>query len=163
MSRLVQISSVKRTTALCYIRQSLTRDANDTNSPERQRGNIQVICDQNGWTPEWYQDADGHKSGRFESDRPAWLALKARLTDPDVVALVANDTSRLHRKSWRIGDLLDFLQEHQIRLVLAASKQEVDLTGIGGLVFAQLAAIFDEWYAADISRRAKDSVAHRKR
>jgi DNA invertase Pin-like site-specific DNA recombinase len=154
---------VVRNTALCYIRQSFTRDGSDMNSPERQRANIQHICDKNGWTPEWYIDADGHKSGRSESNRPQWLALKARLSDPDVMALVANDTSRLHRKSWRIGDLLDFLQEHGVRLVLASSKQEIDLSGITGLIFTQLAAIFDEWYAADISRRANDSVSHRKR
>ncbi|MCC6972387.1 MAG: recombinase family protein [Anaerolineae bacterium] len=162
MSRKKPTISLSRTVALCYVRQSMTRDANDMNSPERQRANIQAICDQHGWTAEWYMDADGHKSGRHERNRPGWLALKARLGDPDVAALVANDTSRLHRKSWRIGDLLDFLQEHKIRLVLAASKQEVDLGGISGLIFAQLAAIFDEWYAADISRRQKDSAAYRK-
>src|SRR4051812_9466692 len=149
-------SVIKRTTALCYIRQSFTRDSTDMNSPERQRANIQAVCDRNGWIPEWYQDADGHKSGRSEKNRPNWLALKARLGDPDIIALVANDTSRLHRKSWRIGDLLDFLQEHNLRLILAASNQEIDLSGISGMIFAQLAAIFDEWYAADISRRAKD-------
>src|SRR5258708_7169356 len=151
-----------RTIALCYVRQSFTRDGREMNSPGRQKDNIQAICDINGWKPEWYQDADGHKSGRSEKNRPAWLALKTRLGDPDIVALVANDTSRLHRKSWRIGDLLDFLQEHKIRLVLAASKQEIDLSGFSTLIFAQLAAIFDEWYAADISRRQKDSVSHRK-
>jgi DNA invertase Pin-like site-specific DNA recombinase len=136
MFRQKQSVSIPRNIALCYIRQSMTRDANDTNSPERQRANIQIICDQHGWTPEWYMDADGHKSGRQEKNRPGWLALKARLSDPDVAALVANDTSRLHRKSWRIGDLLDFLQEHKIRLVLASSRQEIDLTGISGLIFA---------------------------
>src|SRR5258708_17712288 len=151
-----------RTIALCYVRQSFTRDGREMNSPGRQKDNIQAICEINGWNPEWYQDADGHKSRRSEKNRPAWLSLKTRLGDPDIVALVANDTSRLHRKSWRIGDLLDFLQEHKIRLVLAASRQEIDLSGISGLIFAQLAAIFDEWYAADISRRQKDSVAHRK-
>lgn len=114
--------SFARDVALCYVRQSVTCEANDTDSPERQRANIRKICDQNGWTPEWYVDADGHKSGRQENNRPGWLALKERLGDSDVVALVANDISRLHRKSWRIGDLLDFLQEHKVRLVLAASK-----------------------------------------
>jgi hypothetical protein len=52
-----------RHVALCYIRQSYTRDANDTNSPQRQRANIQAVCDRYGWTPEWYVDAEGHKSG----------------------------------------------------------------------------------------------------
>src|SRR5450631_1545109 len=114
MTQTIQTKTIRRTTALCYIRQSMTREGIDTNSPERQKANIQVICDRNNWIPEWYIDADGHKSGRSEQNRPSWLALKARLGDPDVVALVANDTSRLHRKSWRIGDLLDFLQEHNI-------------------------------------------------
>ncbi len=158
-----QPTLVIRNVALCYVRQSFTRDGSDTNSPERQRANIQAICEKNGWLPEWYTDADGHKSGRSEKNRPGWLSLKSRLSDPDVVALVANDTSRLHRKSWRIGDLLEFLQERGIRLVLASNSQEIDLSGITGLIFTQLAAIFDEWYAADISRRAKDSIAYRKR
>ena len=50
--------------ALCYIRQSMTRDENDTNSPERQRANIQALCESKGWIPEWYEDTGGHKSGR---------------------------------------------------------------------------------------------------
>jgi len=77
MSRKKPTLSLSRTVALCYVRQSMTRDANDMNSPERQRANIQAICDQHGWTAEWYMDADGHKSGRHERNRPGWLALKA--------------------------------------------------------------------------------------
>ena len=34
--------SVQRTTALCYVRLSMTRDETDLNSPERQRYNIQA-------------------------------------------------------------------------------------------------------------------------
>ncbi len=156
-------SSVERITALCYVRQSLTRDGIDKDSPERQRANIQEICDKHGWTPEWYRDTDGHKSGRVEKNRPGWLALKARLGDPDVVAVVANDSSRLHRKSYRIGDLLEVLIQHGLRLVFAAKKEEIDLSGIMGVIFMQLVAIFDEWYAADISQRQKDSIAYRKK
>ncbi len=98
----------ERKIALCYIRQSFTRtgEPDDLNSPERQRANILIVCDKNGWTPEWYEDVGGHKSGRNEKNRPQWLALKSRLSDADVVALVANDLSRLHRKGWRVGDLV---------------------------------------------------------
>lgn len=162
MPRMIKSSQVPRTIALCYIRQSFTRDASDTESPERQRNNIQRICDKYGWTPEWYQDAEGHKSGTKESNRPGWLALKPRLADPDVAALVANDLSRLHRKSYRIGDLLDNLKNYGIRLIQASSGQEIDMSGFNGIIFAQMAAIFDEFYAADISRRAKDSINYRK-
>lgn len=149
--------------ALCYVRLSWTKDESDANSPERQRANIQIICDAHGWTPEWYEDTDGHKTGTKEKNRPGWLALKARLGDADVVALVANDLSRLHRKGWRVGDLLDFVDEHDVKLLLAAPGKQMDFSTPQGRIFAQLSAIFDEWYALDISQRYKDMIAHRKR
>jgi hypothetical protein len=96
-----------RNVALCYVRKSWTRDESDQVSPERQRAHIQAVCEANSWQPEWYEDAEGHRSGMYEKNRPGWLALKTRLGDPDVIALVANDLARLHRKGWRVGDLLD--------------------------------------------------------
>src|SRR4051794_10465745 len=100
--------SSNRHVALCYIRLSMTRDESDMDSPQRQRANIQAVCDKRGWKPEWYEDAEGHKSGTKENNRPRWLALKERLGDLDVAAVVANDLARLHRKGWRVGNLLDF-------------------------------------------------------
>lgn len=152
----------KRKVALCYVRQSFTRDGEDMDSPDRQKANIEAKCQQMGWTPEWYQDADGHKSGRYEKNRPGWLALKERLNDPDVVSLVANDLARLHRKGWRVGDLIDYLDDYDVSLVLAAPGREIDLSTPMGRLFVQFTAILDEWYAADISARAKDNIAHRK-
>ncbi len=149
--------------ALCYVRQSQTRDESDMDSPDRQRENIQLVCEQHGWTPEWYEDVEGHKSGTKVKNRPGWLALKARLADPDVAALVANDLSRLHRKGWRVGDLLDFVDEHEVNLVLAAPGKQMDFSTPQGRIIAQLSAIFDEWYAVDISQRSSDSIKHRKR
>jgi DNA invertase Pin-like site-specific DNA recombinase len=149
--------------ALCYVRQSYSRDDDDTNSPERQRANIIIACEQHGWEMEWYEDVGGHKSGRTEKGRPAWLALKKRLTDDDVVALVANDLSRLHRKGWRVGDLLEYLEKHEVALVTAAPGRSVDTATHMGKMYAQMGAFFDEYYCEDIARRAKDSIAHRKR
>jgi len=102
-----RLAQSARKIALCYIRQSYTRDADDLNSPDRQRANIEKVCKANSWTAEWYTDAEGHKSGRYESNRPGWLALKERIGNPDVVAVIANDFSRLHRKMARMSDLLD--------------------------------------------------------
>ena len=99
-------TNAPRSIALCYVRLSMSRDESDLNSPERQRANIQAECDRRGWIAEWHQDVEGHKSGTKEENRPGWLALKARLADPDVVGIIANDLSRLHRKGWRIGNLL---------------------------------------------------------
>jgi DNA invertase Pin-like site-specific DNA recombinase len=149
--------------ALCYIRQSQTRDENDTNSPERQRDNILLVCKRNHWEPEWYTDAEGHKSGREIKNRPGWLALQARLGDPDVVALVANDLSRLHRKGWRVGNMLEHLEKHNVALVLAAPGREVDTATPTGKMFIQFTAMLDQYYAEDISQRAKDSAEYRRR
>jgi len=161
-SRKSNKQEVHRNIALCYIRQSFTRNPEDMDSPERQRANIATVCEKNSWTPEFYEDAEKHKSGTKEVNRPGWLALKARLADPDVAALVANDLARLHRKGWRVGDLIDYLDQRGVTLVLAAPGREIDLSTAMGRLFVQFTAILDEWYAADISQRAKDNIAHRK-
>ena len=154
--------SVPRTTALCYVRLSLTRDESDLNSPQRQRSNIQAECDRRGWKTEWYEDIEGHKSGTKEENRPGWLALKARLSDPDVVAIVTNDLSRLHRKGWRVGSLIDFIEQHNVSLILAAPGRNLDLSGAGGKITTMIMALMDEYYATDISQKQKDSVQYRR-
>ncbi|MCA0452764.1 MAG: recombinase family protein [Chloroflexi bacterium] len=153
---------ILRNVALCYVRKSWTKDEKDSISPERQKAHIQAVCDANGWTPEWYEDTEGRKSGMHEKNRPAWMALKARLKDADVVALVANDLARLHRKAWRIGDLLEFVEQHGIRLVLADPARHIDFSTPYGKIFAQLSSIFDDWYAQDISIRRKADISFRK-
>lgn len=162
MARRSSLHSSPRTVALCYIRKSWTRDEKDSISPERQRTHIQAICDLRGWQAEWYEDTEGHRSGMHEKNRPGWLALKSRLDDRDVVALVANDLSRLHRKGWRVGDLIEFVEQRSITLVLADPRRHIDFSTPHGKMMAQLSAIFDEWYAADISERWKSDIAHRK-
>lgn len=162
MSSTNQTASVERITALCYVRLSLTRDESDLNSPERQRANIQAECDRRGWQPEWFEDVEGHKSGTEEENRPGWLALKERLGAPDVVAVVANDLSRLHRKGWRVGSLLDFLEQHQVGLVLAAPGRNLDLSGPAGKISTMMMALMDEYYATDTSHKQKDSVHYRR-
>lgn len=162
MTSPIAIEPAQRTTALCYVRLSLTRDENDLNSPDRQRTNIQAECQRRGWTPEWYEDVDGHKSGTREENRPGWLGLKARLGDPDVIAVVANDLSRLHCKGWRVGSLLDFLEQHHVGLVLAAPGRQLDLSGPTGKISTMIMALMDEYYATDTSQKQKDSVQYRR-
>lgn len=95
-------------------------------------------------------------------EEPPRLALKKRLGDPDVVAVVANDLARLHRKGWRVGDLLDLLDEHGVHLVLAAPGREIDTSDPTDRLLLTFMAMQDEAYAADIAQRAKDSIAYRK-
>lgn len=158
----VSPQSRQRITALCYIRNSWTRTEKDLNRADLQRVNILAVCRENGWTPEWYEDVDGHRSAMHEANRPGWLALKKRIGDPDVIALVTNDLSRLHRSSERIRDLLEQLQRCRVQLVLADPNREIDLSTAEGRKLAELRAAFDEWYTVDVSERRKASIAYRK-
>ncbi|MBZ0282518.1 MAG: recombinase family protein [Anaerolineae bacterium] len=154
---------VERTVALCYVRLSMTKDASDLTSPERQRANILRACEKYGWTPEWYEDAKGHKSATKEENRPAWVALKTRLTDPDVVAIVVNEQSRAMRNAWRAIKLFEELPNYGVKLHLATIDRTIDISTPDGRMTAYFQAFMDDLYALDASRRAQDSVAHRKR
>jgi len=129
---------------------------------ERQRANIQRICDREGWIPEWYEDADGHKSGRYVKNRPGWQQLEKRLKDPDIVGLVSNDSGRMHRKTWRVGYLLDQLDEYGLRLIMALQDREYDTSDPMDRLLLTFMAFQDEAYANDIAAKAKDSINYRK-
>jgi len=155
--------SVPRNVALCYVRQSVTQGEDDTASPERQRANITEYCTERGWIMEWYQDAEGHKSGATEANRPGWLALKKRLNGPDIVAVVANDFSRVHRKMYRMGELMDFCREHDIELCKAVSKESMNIKDSSVSSWVMLESLFNEMYVTDSSRRNKDVARHRRK
>jgi len=148
--------------ALCYVRLSWTREGDDNQSPDRQRANISRKCQEDGLTPIWFEDVDGHKSGREVSNRPGWKSLVSHLDHPNVVAVVANDLSRLHRKGWRIGKLLDTLEQRNIALITAAPGKEIDTSTSMGKFIINITATFDEQYADDIADKVKDGIRHRK-
>ena len=152
-------TSVEPNTALVYIRQSFTKDENDKASPDRQRALAEARAKEEGWEIEWYEDADGHKSGRFVKNRPGWLELNRRLGDPDVAAVIAYDLARLHRKGWRIGDLLDQLEQVDVSLVFTRPGYNMDTSTRNGKFMAQIVAMLDEAYAEDVSQRTKAAVA----
>jgi len=150
---------IERKTALIYIRQSVTKNDSDKASPERQRALARAYVQSVGLTAEWYEDADGHKSARFVTNRPGWLELQHRLSDPDVKALVVYDLARLHRKGWRIGDLLDQLDEYGVDLVFTRPNYELDTKTRSGKFLAQIRGMLDEDYAEQVSERTKAAVA----
>lgn len=153
---------VERKVALCYIRLSQTRNKTDLTSPERQRAIIEAACQKYGWIPEWYEDAKGHKSATKEENRPAWLKLKARLTDPDVAAIVVCDQSRAMRNAWRAIKLFEELPHYGVVLHLASIDRTIDISTQDGRMTAYFQAFMDDLYALDASRRAKESVTYRK-
>lgn len=165
MSKKNRPASVARNVALCYIRQSFTRDQNDLNSPERQKANLTAVCERYGWIPEFHKDVEGHKSGTTEEKRPGWLEVKARLTDLDVIALVANDLSRIHRNVANQAALNQMLRKCGLILVLAATNEVLDFSGENQniqMLNTNMRGIVNEWYALDISQKQRDSIKYRR-
>ena len=78
------------------------------------------------------------------------------------MGIVANDLSRLHRKGWRVGNLIDLLEQYGISLVLAAPGRNLDLSGPTGKITTMIMALMDEYYATDTSEKQKDSVRYRR-
>jgi DNA invertase Pin-like site-specific DNA recombinase len=149
--------------ALGYIRKSWTRTQEDALSPERQTAYIEAECEKRGWKLELYRDTDGHKSGTRIDNRPGWAALMARLRSPDVVAVVAYDLSRIHRKGFRVSELVEFVNEHNIDFVIAAPGKAIDISTAMGKLMVAIQAQFDEFYATDTAMRYRDMIAYRKR
>src|SRR5260221_4293564 len=120
MPKKARTSTLPRNIALCYVRQSYTRNATDMDSPERQKANIEALCMSREWIPEFFTDAEGHKSAFYEENRPGWLSLKERIADPDVIAIVANDPNRIHRRFLRTGQLLELVVRHDFHFMCLA-------------------------------------------
>src|SRR6266568_8913197 len=159
----VLTAAVPRTIALCYVRQSLTTDETTLNSAARQHANIGALCEQRGWLGLWFTDADGHCSGYGEAHRPEWRRLKGYLANPQVVAVVANEPSRVYRQMWRMGCLLEELGGYGIQLVFASPSSPVrDSADPHDRFLLQMYALLDEYLVHDISRRQQAAIAHRR-
>jgi hypothetical protein len=82
--------------------------------------------------------------------------------NPDVVAVVANDLLRFHRKGFRMGQLLELYKEGHLELVKVADKKSIDVNDLTATMWVMMESLFNEYYAEDISRKQKDSVRHRR-
>jgi len=149
--------------ALCYARKSVTQGDDDQISIERQKENMLARAMAMGLKYELYVDADGHKSGREEQNRPEWLKLKSRIGQPGVRALILNDLSRAHRRGWRVGQLLDMLNRAGVQLILTAPGREIDFNSPTGKLFVAIVGMVDEWYAEDIAMRQLDRYANMRK
>src|SRR5512138_1661229 len=100
------LGGTKRDLALIYIRESVHRMGDPDESPERQLARCIRLCQDRGWRYEIFQEPPGHRSGKREAGRPRWKDLKAKIKQPDVVAVVV---SRLDRASRSLEDFSNFL------------------------------------------------------
>lgn len=152
----------KRDLALIYIRRSRIKIGETTVSPERQLANCKRICEERQWRSEIFQDAEEgkHFSGRSEEGRPAWAALKARLADDDVVAVVVNSLDRATRS---LKDFVNFqadLQESDVAFVSA--KENFDTSSPMGRALLAMLLIFYQLESDMASERVTDTIAYKQ-
>ena len=146
--------------ALIYVRRSMVRYEQDRASPERQLDNCMRVCDEKGWTYEVFQDAEGHRSGRSEKDRPEWRRLKTQLARPEVVAVVVSSLDRASRSPRDFFVFLDLLQKHSVELV--SVKERFDTTTAIGKAFLAMLMVVASLESDLASERVSDSVRHRR-
>lgn len=149
--------------ALCYIRKSLVKEGGaDPASPEIQRRQLAHWCDAAGLEPEWHEDADGHQSGR-NLRRPGWVQVRARLSEPDIGALVVTSWERAARSAKELLAVADVCEASGVRFVSVADNIDTR-TADGRLQLTILAGVAEhysrrvgEWRAAAIDqlRRAR--------
>lgn len=154
------ISQAQRTIALCYLRKSIVRTGTDYASIDMQRAGVAAFCAARGWQCEWYEDAEGHNSGRHESGRPNWLRLKRRVEDPDVAAVVGYKLDRLARS---VRDISTFIQYCSARGVgVLTADGQIDTTNrLNALTSAQLniLATFAQFESDIASDRMRERIA----
>lgn len=151
----------RRKVIIGYIRKSYTNEEEGIDEL-RQEKNIREMVEGMGCVLELYRDTDGHKSGTQVENRTGWQQSENRLFDADVLGLCVNELSRAHRKGWRISQLLDELSSRQQCLIIARDRRILDLESREGKMVAQFMAMADEWYAADVAERARDSINRRR-
>lgn len=143
--------------ALCYVRKSFVRTASDEISPERQRANIIAEAERHGFVARFFEDAEGHRSGRNEN-RPGWKSLKSHLDDPEVKAVIVESLSRASRS---IRDLFNFIAELEKRgITLISLKEKFDTNSAMGRAFLGVIAILNQFESDVASERMKMTVAH---
>lgn len=160
-----------RTTALCYARKSVVRGGADLVSIDIQRAAIAAECERRGWNCEWYEDADGHRSGRHEATRPNWLRLKRRIADADVIAVVGY---RLDRLSRSVGDFVRLIEHCRAKNVGVVTADRMIDTSASSNAFATaqlnmlaVVAQFESDAASDrvkehCERKAEAGISHGK-
>lgn len=142
---------------LCYRRKSKVVTATDEISIEKQTAAVEIMTAVAGYDVEWYEDAEGLRSGRYEEGRPGWQLLKSQLCRPDVAGIGAYSLSRIYRN---LREFLNFLDDmERIGLILLLVKEQLNTeTAMGRAIAAILMTIYQ--LESDISsERRQETIA----
>lgn len=141
--------------AFGYVR--LSKETEDTTSPQRQRERIERLCADRGWDlVETFEDID--VSAFNGNRRAAYNRMVGRLSDVDAIVFW-----RLDRLSRSVLDFSNLLSECQRRdVALVSTDQPIDTSSAMGKAFVQMTAVFAELEAATISERSRGAMSYKR-
>lgn len=143
--------------ALGYGRKSFVRREVDAVSVDKQRLAVERRAVERNESLIWFEDAEGHRSGRYERTRPGYLKLLARLeNDLAVSAVLFYELDRAARSVIAIDKIVKICQARHIAFVCI--KEGIDTTrGLGA------DEIFKIQLLASLAEREANKVGERMR
>jgi len=151
--------------ALGYGRKSFVgRDTRsvDAVSVDKQRLAVERRASERNESLAWFEDAEGHRSGRYERTRPGYLQLLARLEhDLTVSAVIFYELDRAARSVIAIDRIVKICQARKIAFICI--KESIDTTrGMGAdeVFKIQLLASLAEREANKVSERMQDTARY---
>ncbi|MDX2295740.1 MULTISPECIES: recombinase family protein [Streptomyces] len=143
--------------AALYVR--LSRETENSTSPERQRAACEALCAARGWqvvVVEEDIDVSGYSRGL---DRPGLQRILARLAEFDVIVFFKID--RLARSTVDFAEIMKVTQAEGV--ALASASEPLDLTSSMGRAMAKVIAVFAELESDTIGMRVSSAHEHLRR
>ena len=156
-----------RTRWKIYLRRSIVRRARDTVSIDKQRHFAEQWLEENHIPADqvdWFVDAQGHRSARWETTRPEWMRVKSELLLPSTAGLWCFEMDRTHRNVRATAELVETAQNIGLRLV--SYKDNIDTAnGLNSddLVVIMLKAALAQRESSKASERMTDAIHERVR
>ena len=122
----------------------------ENNSISNQKQMLEDFARRNGLPNPTHFTDDGISGTRF--DRPGFLAMMEEVEAGRVEAIVIKDMSRLGRDYLKVGQVMEILRQHGVRLI--AINDGVDSLR-GDDDFTPFRNIMNEFYARDTSRKIR--------
>lgn len=147
---------------LGYRRKSMVRNQADLISPERQARACDLWIEMQGsqYTIEWYEDVDGHRSGREEKGRPGWQNLMAQLDRPEVAGVIADSFDRCYRNVHQFLNFLNRLEHLNKRLITV--KEGLDTTSTLGRAIVTILMVIYQLESDQTSDRMTANVKYKR-
>lgn len=153
---------MKQNILLGYRRKSLVRGKTDLVSPERQARQCElwVQMQDEDYIIEWYEDIEGHRSGRDEKNRPGWQELMRQLERPEVAGVIADSFDRMYRN---VQQFLNFLNKiERLNKKLVTVKEGLDTSGHIGRAIVTILMVIYQLESDQTSHRMSANIKYKR-